>query len=54
MDCYLASIPNFAEQLILHTNHLSNFTENRGSNLIQVAKLLYIIGMKLLSQVYTN
>ena len=54
MDFYLALIPNFAEKLILHTNQLPNFTENLGSNLIRVTKLLYNIGMKLLSQVYTN
>ena len=36
------------EKLILRTNHPPYFTENLGSNLIRVAKLLYNFGMELL------
>ena len=54
VNCHLIYISNFAEKLILHTSHLTNFTKNLGSNLIRVAKLLYNIGIKLLSQVYTK
>ena len=50
MNCYLILIANFAEKMILQTNHLPNFTENLGSNVVQVAQLLYNIWMKLLSQ----
>ena len=49
MNYHLILLPNLAEKLILHRNHLPNFTENLGSNLIQDAQLLTNIGMKLLS-----
>ena len=49
MKYHLILIPNLAEKLILHRNHLPNFTENLGSNLIRDAQLLTNIGMKLLS-----
>ena len=42
-------IKNMKYHLILHRNHLPNYTENPRSNLIQDAQVLTNIGMKLLS-----
>ena len=50
MICYMIFNSNFAEKMILHTNHQPNLNDNLGLNLGWVAQLLYTIGMKLLSQ----
>ena len=47
MLCYLTLIPHLAENMILHKNDLPNLGENLRSNLVQAAKILYNIGMKL-------
>ena len=47
MLCHLTLIPHLAEKMILHKNYLSNLGENLRSNLVQAAKILYNIGMKL-------
>ena len=44
---HLALIPHFAEKIILHKKDLLNLGENLRSNLVQAAKILYNIGMKL-------
>ena len=49
MLCHLILIKHFAEKMILHTKDLPSFGENLRSNLVLAAKLLYSIGMKLLS-----
>ena len=49
MKYHLILIPNLAEMLIIHRNHLPNFAENLGSNVIRDAQLFTNIGMKLLS-----
>ena len=49
MICHLILIKHFAENIIFHKKDLPNFGENLRSNLVLVAKILYIIGMKLLS-----
>ena len=54
MICYLSFIPIFFKKMIPHKNHQTNLIENLGSNLIQVAQLLYNIGMNLVSQMYDN
>ena len=47
MLCHLTLIPHIAEKMILHKNGLLNLGENLRSNLVQAAKILYNIGMKL-------
>ena len=49
MNYHMILFPNLAKKLILHRNHLPNFTENLGLNLIRDAQILTNIGMKLLS-----
>ena len=49
MICHLIFIKHFAEKMILHKKDLPNFGENLRSNLVLAAKILYSIGMKLLS-----
>ena len=49
MKYHLILNTNLAEKLIFQMIYLPTFTENLGSNLIQVAKLLSNIGMKLLA-----
>ena len=49
MICYLILIKHFAEKMILHKKDLPNFGENLRPNLVLAAKILYSIGMKLLS-----
>ena len=40
---------NLSEKMILHKKDLPNFSENLRPNLVLAAKILYSIGMKLLS-----
>ena len=47
MLCHLTLIPHLAEKIIRHENDLLNLGENLRSNLVQAAKILYNIGMKL-------
>ena len=49
MICHLIFIKHFAEKMILHKKNLPNFGENLRPNLVLAAKILYSIGMKLLS-----
>ena len=49
MVCHLFLIKHFAEKMILHKKDLPNLGENLRSNLVLAAKILYSIGMKLLS-----
>ena len=49
MICHLILIKHFAEKMILHKKDLPNFGENLRPNLVLAAKILYSIGMKLLS-----
>ena len=47
--CHLFLIKHFAKKMILHKKDLPNLSENLRSNLVLAAKILYSIGMKLLS-----
>ena len=49
MICHLILIKYFAEKMILYKKDQPNFGENLRSNLVLAAKILYSIGMKLLS-----
>ena len=49
MICHLILIKHFAEKMILHKKDLPNYGENLSPNLVLAAKILYSIGMKLLS-----
>ena len=49
MICHLILIKHFAEKMILHKKDLQHFGENLRSNLVLAAKILFSIGMKLLS-----
>ena len=49
MILHLILIKHIAEKMILHKKDLLNFGENLRSNLNLAAKILYSIGMKLLS-----
>ena len=49
MVCHLILIKHLAEKMILHKKDLPHFGENLRSNLVLAAKILYSIGLKLLS-----
>ena len=49
MICHLILIKHFAEKMILHKKDRPNIGENLRRNLVLAAKILYSIGMKLLS-----